>query len=100
MVSNATGAKNDLKYENLSMSLISLLEWIPDSNWFQKVVQFKVFPSNGEVTNFGNLQLISSTEVGHSQKKKNPKPFFFLQLWVGGVEDLGENMKLFHRWLF
>ena len=64
MVSNATGAKNGLKYENLSMSLIPLLEWILDSNWSQKVVQFKVFPSKGEITNFGNLQLISSTGVG------------------------------------
>ena len=76
MVSNATGAKNDLKYENLSMSLIPLLEWILDSNWSQKVVQFKVFPSKGEITNFGNLQLISSTGVG-------------------GVEGWGENVKIF-----
>ena len=76
MVSNATGANNDLKYENLSMSLMSLLEWVLDSNWSQKVVQFKVFLSKGEITNFGNLQLISST-------------------WVGGVEGWGENVKLF-----
>ena len=58
------------------MSLIPLLEWILDSNWFQKVVQFKVFPSNGEIINFGHLQLISSTELG-------------------GVEGWGENVKLF-----
>ena len=76
MVSSATGAKNDLKYENLSMSLIPLLEWILDSNWSQKVVQFEVFPSNGEITNFGNLQLTSSTELG-------------------GVESWGENVELF-----
>ena len=64
MVSNATGAKNDLKYEKLSVSLIPLSEWILESNWSQKVLQFKVFPSNGEITNFNNLQLISSTRIG------------------------------------
>ena len=58
MVSSATGAKNDLKYENLSVSLIRLLEWILNSNWSQNVVQFNTFPSFGEMTNFGNLQLI------------------------------------------
>ena len=55
MVSSATGAKNDLKYENLSVSLIRLLEWILDSNWSQNVVQFNTFPSFGGMTNFGNL---------------------------------------------
>ena len=60
----------------LKMSLIPLLEWILDSNWSQKVVQFQVFSSKGKITIFGNLQLISSTEVG-------------------GVEDWGENVKLF-----
>ena len=76
MASSATSGKNDLKYENLSMSLIPLSEWILDSNWSKKVVQFKVFPSNREITNFGNTQLISSTEVG-------------------GMEGWGKNVKLF-----
>ena len=77
MVSSATGAKNDLKHENLSMSLIPLLEWILYSNWSQKAVQLEVFPSNGEITNFVNLQLISSTELG-------------------GMEGWGENVELFY----
>ena len=55
MVSSVNGAKNYFKYDRLSMSLIPLLEWILDSNWSQKVVQSKIFPSNGEITNFGNL---------------------------------------------
>ena len=69
-------AEVTFKYENLSVSLIPLLEWILDSNWSQKVVQFKAFPSNGEITDFGNLQFISSTELD-------------------GVEGWGENVKLF-----
>ena len=45
------------------MSLMPLSEWILDSNWFQKVVEIKAFPSNGEITNTGNLQLIFSFEL-------------------------------------
>ena len=52
-----------------------------DSNWSQKVVQFKVFPSYGEISNFGNLQLIYLTEVG-------------------GVEGWGEYVKLFSTFDF
>ena len=75
MVSNTTGAKNDLKYVNLSVTNTSFrmntrIKLVPE------VLQFKVFPSNGEITSFSNLQLISSTGIG-------------------GVEGRGENVKLF-----
>ena len=76
MTKNSFVVEVTFKYENLSMSLMPLLEWILDSNWSQRVVQFKVFPSNGKITNFGNLQLIFSTEVG-------------------GVEGWAENMKYY-----
>ena len=48
----------------LRMSLIPLLQRLIDSNWPQKTVRLKIFPSNGEITNFYNLKPLSSTRLG------------------------------------
>ena len=70
-------AINDFTYEDfLFVPPIPFLELILNSDWSQKEVSFKVFPSNGERTNFGNLQLIHPTELE-------------------SVESWDENVKLF-----
>ena len=38
-----------------------LLEWIVDSNLYQKVFQFNTLPSSSLITNFGNLHMTSWT---------------------------------------
>ena len=38
-----------------------LLEWIVDSDLYQKVFQFNTLPSNSLITNFGNLHMTSWT---------------------------------------
>ena len=42
------------------MLVIFVLDWIVDSNWFQKLCQCETLTSNPLITNFGNLQMTPS----------------------------------------
>ena len=74
-----------LNEKKLSMSLKPLLKCILGSNWDQKVVQIKEFPSNEKITNFGNLPLISSTEIsGVKNGSKNEMMFSTITISLCG----------------
>ena len=79
------------------MLLMFLLEWIVDSNWYQKVCQFNTLPLSSLINNFGNLHMTSSTLLFNVEELTEIQETLFSFLFeASSIDEINPNIRSLH----